>query len=345
MTFTHTKLSLAVLMSAGLLLTACGGGGSDDNDVVQASYQGTTTPAVFKNLDESQQKTVVDDSIEAVGEVAGLAGDDLIGSFPLAVSASASLDAAERDKLIGKVLDSVREYQASGALNLPVAAAADSYDCEGGGSASYKASGDETNGEITITFNNCKEPGWDEGDYDLTDGKISLKFSSNTTVMTFNNFKTVEYWDGENWTSTISGTYKISGINYSEYTGENQAFKAEWNLYGTENGKPIATNGTLSCKANGECTVGSVVTAESGKTYKVENMTITGKVYDDYELEATLYHPDYGYYKITANVREECSESDLSPFDGTATLTSSEGVITYSSSRCDIEPSISLSAN
>ena len=58
----------------------------------------------------------MDDSIEAVGEVAGLAGDDLVGSFPLAVSASASLDAAERDKLIGKVLDSVREYQASGAL-------------------------------------------------------------------------------------------------------------------------------------------------------------------------------------------------------------------------------------
>ncbi len=341
MTFTHTKLSLAVLMSAGLLLTACGGSGSDDNDVVQASYQGKTTPAVFKNLDESQRKTVVDDSIEAVGEVAGLAGDDLVDSFPLAVSASASLDAAEREKLIGKVLDSVRKYQASGALNLPVAAAADSYDCEGGGSASLKSSGDETNGEITLTYSNCKYE-YEDGDYDLTDGKISLKFSSNTTVMTFNNFKTVEYWDGETWTSTISGTYKISGINYSDYTGENQAFTAEWNLSGTENGKPVATNGTLSCKANGECTVGSVLTTESGKTYKVENMSITETGYEGYQLEAKLYHPDYGYYTIEADVKDECDAEESSPFEGTATLTSSDAVITYSSINCLNEPTISL---
>src|SRR5690606_26558149 len=207
--------------------------------------------------------------------------------------------------------------------------------CEEGGSASYKASGDETNGGITITNNNCKEPGWDEGDYDLTDGKISLKFSSNTTVMTFNNFKTVEYWDGETSTSTSSGTYKISGIKYSEYTGENQAFTAEWNLSGTENGKPIATNGTLSCDVTGECTVGSVVTTESGKTYKVENMSITETGYEGYQLEAKLYHPDYGYYTIEANVDEECDSEDLSPFVGTATLSSSEGVITYSSSSCN----------
>src|SRR5690606_14485359 len=216
--------------------------------------------------------------------------------------------------------------------------------CEGGGSASLKSSGDETNGEITLTYSNCKYE-YEDGDYDLTDGKISLKFSSNTIVMTFNNFKTVEYWDGETWTSTISGTYKISGINYSEYTGENQAFTAEWNLSGTENGKPLATNGTLSCKANGECTVGSVVTTESGKTYKVEGMTITGKVSDGYELEAKLYHPDYGYYTIEAGVEYECDAEDLSPFVGTATLTSSEGVITYSSSSCNNEPSISLIAN
>lgn len=343
MTFTHTKLSLAALMSAGLLLTACGGSGSDDNDVVQASYQGKTTPAVFKNLSATQQKTVVDDSIEAVGEVAGLAGDDLVDSFPLAVSASASLDAAERDKLIGKVLDSVREYQASGALNLPVAA--ESVDrtetCKDGGTERIKGSIGETSGEFTLTYSNCKYLD-QNGDYELNNGQVSIKFNSESSTITFKNFKTVEYLDGETWTSTISGTYKISGINYFDNTGENQAFRAEWNLYGTENGKPIATNGTLNCNATGVCTVGSLVTTESGKTYKVEDMRITYNEFYEYDLEATLYHPDYGHYTIEAGVEYECEAEDLSPFVGSATLTSSDAVITYTSESCLIEPNIDL---
>src|SRR5690554_884336 len=152
--------------------------------------------------------------------------------------------------------------------------------------------------------------------------------------------------NGPKETSLTNGYYKVTGLNISQDDEDvdfsKAVYTAEWDLTGTDNGKSIASKGSMKCTVNG-CTVGTTVKTADGKTYKVEDFeVVTNSQGDPSSAKGTIYHPDHGYYTFTANIVDAwCDEDDPSPFVGTATFTDNAGnKIEYSSQACGNEPTI-----
>lgn len=341
-----SRVTLISALSASVLLTACGGSSGDSSDNKVLSYTGKTTPALFDGLTEAQQLSLLVDSADVLES----AGDDLISgpgaatNLPLAVAVEQTANPAELQQLSNRILTLAAQYQAPAPLNAPVAAAGISEgtsSCGESGSRTIQTSGSESSGQISITFNKCKE--WyaeDPNDYEELNGRVVLQYSENSILLTYYNFASTDAYEGIVSTFTVNGYYKVTGFGWGD-TPEGQAYTAEWSGTTTFDGKSFSSSGTLSCTSAGECTYGSVVTAVSGKIVKVEALEAeeTGI---GMHVSATLYHQDHGQYSAEATMNSLCNDGDASPFVGTVTLTTTDGTLFYTSDSCTVAPTITF---
>ena len=342
----HKSLKFLIPAFMAFTLAACGGSSSSKSE--SADYSGKTSPASFDSLNEDQKQAVGKDSATVIYEAANFSdADGMIGDFPSAAevqSGSALQDKAK--STLNKVLAKTKQAkeQDSTLSQLPVAA--EILSCPDGGTTSIAFDFNErTNTSVTtFTAKNCKEIDFDDSYY-LTNGTVVITSVYSETAgkvrVEFKNFTDEEFYDGKKETSTFNGFYQVSGLNLTEEDDvlnfSNITYKAEWNLYGTINGKPASTKGSMNCDVNG-CTLGTTVQTEDGKTYKVEDFKIT----EGYPMTVLgkMYHPDHGHYTFTANITEMCDDDEGSPFIGTATFTDGTYEIKYTSTSCTDTPII-----
>lgn len=227
----------------------------------------------------------------------------------------------------------------------------ESYQCDLSGSVKLSGNFNESNntGKMTLVFNNCKDD-YDDGDYDITNGTAvwtnSVSGDKSTIRMDFKNYTLIDHFDGITETSKINGYYQVTlnGI-IDDMDGDifnpQSTYIAKWDLSGSFNGKPTASKGEMDCSNNG-CQFSTVVQAEDGNTYRVDDLTVTNNHWGDIEsAEGTFYHPDYGHYKFEAEIDYLCDDEDLSPFVGKAVYTdNNKNSITYFSSRCSSRPTV-----
>lgn len=347
----HKSFKYLIPAFMAFTLAACGGSSSSKSE--SADYSGKTSPASFDSLNEDQKQAVGKDSATVIYEAANFSdADGMIGDFPSAAevqSGSALQDKAK--STLNKVLAKTKQVKAQDSTlpQLPVAATeAFTDNCSGGGTTSIAFDFNERTNTSVITFTakNCKEIDFD-GSYDLTNGTVvaTIKYSETTgkVRVEFKNFTDEEFYNGKKETSTFNGFYQVSGLNLAEDDELNFSgitYKAEWNLYGTINGKPVSTKGSMNCDNNG-CTLGTTVQTEDGKVYKVEDFKVTTKTNGEPNtIEGKIYHPDHGYYNFTANITQMCDDDEGSPFIGTATFTDGTYEIKYTSSSCFATPII-----
>lgn len=337
-----------------LTLVACGGSSSKSG----ASYSGKSDPANFSSADTATKTQIGNDSATVISEAIDISDSDgFLGDFPMAATTqdgSKLQSKAQKYINISLAQASQAKAQDSTLSSLPVGASESvTIPCSSGEMVlTINGNDNSENMKMQMTYKNCRQDDSD-GDYDLTNGTViysvsySEKSNDSSIKIEFKNLKEEFVWNnGPKETSLINGYYKVTGLNISQDDDDvdfsEAVYTAEWDLTGTDNGKSIASKGSMKCTVNG-CTVGTTVKTADGKTYKVEDFeVVTNSQGDPSSAKGTIYHPDHGYYTFTANITDAwCDEDDPSPFAGTATFTDNAGnKIEYSSQACGNEPTI-----
>lgn len=319
----NTSIKYVAPMAFAFVLSACGGGSSSSSSggVEVIEYKGTTTPAT---LSSSNQGAFAQSSAEVVAKaIAGEDSSDALDNVPFGAVLS-DADASQRD-LAQKAVESVLDEALA---DLPVAGSQTiNGDC--GGSA--KISGSEES--ATISYSNyCLGTGYDEI---IFDGKVIYDYSTSgsidTTKVEYQNFS-IQYEDGESY--TLSGTM-VSRYNNAEY----YMVSSSWNYTIKENGQTGTYAGSMTCNSSYDCEYYDQVKGSDGSIYQVADLD----VYDYgsyYSVEATFYHPDYGYVELSANNITLCEDGSvgsgsISLNDGTSTL-----VVTFNG--CGADPVVAL---
>jgi hypothetical protein len=89
-------------------------------------------------------------------------------------------------------------------------------------------------------------------------------------------------------------------------------------------GEETVLNATITC-VNLDCTISSEFTDSTGKTYRVNNSSISGNDSSGYTISATVYDSEYGDISFTASaIKFDCSNGfpssgSISISDGTTT--------------------------
>lgn len=350
----HKSIKYLIPAVLAFTLAACGGSSSSGKSVA-ADYSGKTSPANFDSLNEGQKQAVGKDSARVIYEAANFGdADGMIGDFATGAEVqSSSILQGKAKSTLNEVLAKAKQAKAQDSTlsQLPVAATEIwNEGCSDGGRTSLTMDFNENTNTsvITLTDKNCKEVDDYDDSYFLSNGTVVVTSTYSDTAakvrVEFKNYTNEEYYEGKKETSTFSGFYQVSGLSFTEpeddLNFDGIDYKAEWNLYGTVNGKSVSTKGSMSCNANG-CTLGTTVQTEDGKVYKVEDFKVTTKPNGEPNtIEGKIYHPDHGYYNFTANITQMCDDDEGSPFIGTATFTDGTYEIKYTSASCIATPTI-----
>ena len=142
-------------------------------------------------------------------------------------------------------------------------------------------------------------------------GSASIESTISATVVNYNNCNV----GGVNATGTATIVSSSAGdtftITYNDFRM-------------VIDGEETVLNATINC-VNLECTISSQFTDSSGKSYRVDNSSITGNDSSGYSISATVYDSEYGDIEFTATaIKFDCSNGfpssgSLSIDDGTTT--------------------------
>jgi hypothetical protein len=125
-------------------------------------------------------------------------------------------------------------------------------------------------------------------------GSASVNSGQSSTVITYNQCDT--------GFGIFSGTATLTSASDGSSTITYRNFTI------TVDGETDMLNATISCDAQGACTIVSDFTAANGKTYRVENSVVSGNSSSGYNVQARVYDPQHGYVNFTAsNVTFNCS--------------------------------------
>ncbi len=142
-------------------------------------------------------------------------------------------------------------------------------------------------------------------------GSASIESTSSATVVTYNNCNV----GGVTATGTATIVSSSSGDTFT-ITYNNFRMVID--------GEETVLNATVTC-VNLECTISSQFTDSSGKSYRVDNSSITGNDSSGYSISATVYDSEYGDIEFTATaIKFDCSNGfpssgSISIDDGTTT--------------------------
>lgn len=117
--------------------------------------------------------------------------------------------------------------------------------------------------------------------------------------------------------STASGTAVVTNSS-------DGSFKIEYkNFTITTEGITQTLNATISCDASFNCSIFSDF-EENGRSYRIENSSVSGSSSTGYNVEARVYDEEYGYVEISSTgLVFDCSNGN--PSTGTIEVTDGEG--------------------
>lgn len=308
------------------LLSACGGGssssGGGSGSIETIEYSGASTAA---SLSSSNKDAFASSSEEVVTKAitADSSGDALDNVGFAAVSSKGG--SADQAKLAKQAVDSVLEDVLAG---VPVAATQSvAGDC--GGSASY--SGSESS--ATIAYSNfCIDV---SGGTMVADGTVKYSYSTSgdieTSTVQYSNFSMTYGGETYTMTGTITDRYNMTEY-YSEYSS--------WNYVVTQDGVSSQFSGSMTCTSYYSCEYYDQIKGSDGSVYQVSDLY----VYDSgsyYTVEATFYHPEYGYVDLEASNITLCSDGSVA--SGTISLEDNSGTtITVTFNGCGSSPTVTL---
>jgi len=323
----NTSMKVAAPMAFAFVLSACGGGSSSSSGGVDSiEYAGSTTAA---SLSSANQQEFADSATDVVAKaIAADDSSDALEELPFGgVISSAE---GEQRELAKQAVQAVLDDALAG---VPVAA---SQTVEGDCGGTAKASGSEDS--FTITYSNfCMDIGYGYGQM-VTSGTVYFDFSTSgnieTTEIEYRNFSMS--YDGESY--TLNGT-----MVDREHAVEYYTVSSTWNYTITEGGETYHFAGSMTCSAEYDCDYFDQVEGSDGSIYQVSDLDVysTGS---DYDVEATFYHPDYGYVELTASDITLCTDGSVG--GGTILLVdkSNHGVLVQFNG-CGVAPSVSYSNN
>ena len=295
MNTTHS-LTAAVLLS--LLLSACGGGGGGSSS--SAGYEVIRYSGVegAAEISEENQEALA----AGAGEVVALAIDaegseDALSDVPIGIQIQDGNTQAEWAR------QAVERVLSSGLVDLPVAASS-SMEGDCGGSASISGSGSEANSSSVINYNNyCTSFGEDEGNIRFN-GKVTVAVATVGERMT----TTIRY---ENFRMTAAGeSFSLSGV-ITTVTDGFVLTESSWNYTMTVDGVTSSWAGSVECDAADNCEYRSQYEGSDGTVYQVADLDVSEGLDGEYSVEATFYHPDYGYVSLTASDIVLCADGSI----------------------------------
>lgn len=244
------------------------GGGGDGDGSSSTSYSGSQVQATI-TADNAEQLA----RSATEGATEATAGDGL-SSLPLAIQTTTSYEMAE--KMIVGSLPQALEYLANSSSP---SAYQEEMPCSVSGSILVNADDsianntDQTStpesGTMTMDFRDCRE--------------------DNTS--TINGKATINFTGG----GGFSAVYQNFTIAYTHpITGEQVVDTIE--------------NMTVVCDANYGCSIQSDFVGADGRTYRIEDMTVSGSDTSGWNVSATVYDPDLGSvnFETTAPLMLDC---------------------------------------
>src|SRR5690554_2910544 len=276
----HKSFKYLIPAFMAFTLAACGGSSSSKSE--SADYSGKTSPASFDSLNEDQKQAVGKDSATVISEAIDISDSDgFLGDFPMAATTqdgSKLQSKAQKYINISLAQASQAKAQDSTLSSLPVGATESmTWPCSSGEMVlTINGNDNSENMKMQMTYKNCRQDDSD-GDYDLTNGTViysvsySEKSNDSSIKIEFKNLKEESVWNnGPKETSLINGYYKVTGLNISQDDDDvdfsEAVYTAEWDLTGTDNGKSIASKGSMKCTVNG-CTVGTTINSTFHATF------------------------------------------------------------------------------
>lgn len=118
-------------------------------------------------------------------------------------------------------------------------------------------------------------------------------------------------YGGETTTIDGSATYTIN---------EDGSLRYEYDITVSYGSETYTLTATYECDAEYNCTYSDEFTY-SGKSYRVSNFSVSGNASSGYDVEAKVYHEDYGYITIVGTDLVSCSGGGFS--SGTIVVTDS----------------------
>ena len=258
----RTFVNCLVLVIA-IGLTACSSGGDDGGGAPPVpNYNGASAPAAIDA-----------DNAEDIGTTATEASSEAINSdsagganpfFPGGVSIS---NASSAD--INRTVAEIAKQLADNATmeSKPLAA--------------------------TFSYTELGDPNFCGGSFSVPDSVVNSQTVPTSFTITFNNI----CYDAPN--DGLSQMIMNGQIQYSETS--NGITIRYINFTVTMDGRTETLNFTMTCdfsSVNG-CSYVSDYVGSDGKTYRMENFSVTGSDSTGYNVSATFYHPDYGSVDIT----------------------------------------------
>lgn len=273
----------AAILSFTLGLSACGGGGGGDNGGLGVTFSGTTSAATI-TTDNSDELAVA----AASGAKQALSAND--SNAPLR---PANTDEPNiKNQLDSKLKALIKGFQPSQGLAARTENLSSQICTDSGTAIATGPDSATTSYTVTVEFNHCKSSDYGYGYVFEFHGRATLKYqeSGNTFVETLNyNDLTVTYtYNNITETYTLNFTETCSGnLDYSNYS----------------------------------CDTYSDFSGYDSRTYRVEDVSVSGDNSSGYNVYATVYDPDYGHFSITASGVTFCD----SGYPGSGTVTFSDG--------------------
>jgi hypothetical protein len=118
-----------------------------------------------------------------------------------------------------------------------------------------------------------------------------------------------------------SGMVMSGRVDYTIPSGGGYTFNYS-NFTVSYGGESYSFNMTVSCDAQYNCSYSEDFTGSDGRTYRVEDSSVSGTNASGYNVSATVYDEDYGYIDISASgLTFNCSNG----FPGTGTISITGG--------------------
>jgi hypothetical protein len=145
-------------------------------------------------------------------------------------------------------------------------------------------------------------------------------------------------WQSANSSTTLNGTMTFTNlcvqegssqitingsVTFSETASE---ISIQYSNFSISDGTSTMTvNMTTTCSTTWtSCSMSADFTGDDAKTYRIDNLNVSGSGTGPYTISARFYHPDHGYVDMSGTgIYYNCA--DGSPSAGTITLTGSGG--------------------
>ena len=274
----------ATIVSFTLGLTACGGGGGGSNAGSGITFSGTTSAASI-TTDNSDELAVA----AASGAKQALSANE--SNAPLRPSNTAETNI--KNQLDSKLKALIKGYQPPSQGLAARTENLSSEICTTSGSAIATGPDSATTSyTVTVVFDHCKSSDYGYGYVFEFHGRATIKHqeSGNTFVETLN-------YDNLVVTYTYNSTTETYTLNFTETCSGNLDY------------------------SNYSCDTFSDFSGYDSRTYRVEDVSVSGDNSSGYNVYATVYDPDYGYFNINASGVTFCD----SGYPGTGTVTFSDG--------------------